>query len=151
MPRKKLLGNQIVFSQRANVTSGYNQFLLNPDDPYEKWRFVTLTRGFAQITGITEKEARARTKMAPEVLDTFVVDRANHVLRFAQPDYKAVSSAARQMIDASIAKPQRVYKLTREGLTDMYSVGGERILLCRRAQENRWPPCGRGTANDAVG
>jgi adenine-specific DNA-methyltransferase len=109
----------------------YNQFLLNPDDPYEKWRFVTLTRGFAQITGITEKEARARTKMAPEALDTFVVDYANHVLRFAQPDYKAVSSAARQMIDASIAKPQRVYKLTREGLTDMYFVGGERILFYR--------------------
>jgi len=109
----------------------YNQFLLNPDDPYEKWRFVTLTRGFAQITGITEKEARARTKMAPEVLDTFVVDYANHVLRFAQPDYKAVSSAARQMIDASRAKPQRVYKLAREGLTDMYFVGGERILFYR--------------------
>ncbi len=109
----------------------YNQFILNPDEPYEDWQFVTLTRGFAQTHSITEKEARARAKKSADILENFVLHYAKHVIRLAQPDYDAVSSAAREMIDESTANPKRIYKLVREDHSDMYFVGGERILFYR--------------------
>ncbi|SLM44219.1 DNA methylase N-4/N-6 domain protein [Nitrospira sp. ND1] len=109
----------------------YNQFLLNPDEAFERWKFVTLTRGFAQSRGITEKEARSSLKARPDLLEEFVVEFANNVIRFAQPDYDAVSSAARELIDESSANPENIFKLPREEHSDMYFVGGERILFYR--------------------
>ncbi|MBX7210187.1 MAG: site-specific DNA-methyltransferase [Verrucomicrobiaceae bacterium] len=114
----------------------YNQFLLNPDEPFPKWQFVTLTRGFAQHLGVTEKEARARAKASPAILDEFVIQHANHVVRLAQPDYDAVSEAARKMIDESSAQADHIFKLDREKHSDMYFVGGERILFYRDKLKN---------------
>lgn len=109
----------------------YNQFLLNPDETFEKWKFISLTKGFAQVRGISEKESRARIKASPELLDNFVIEHATRVIRFAQPDYDAVSGAAREMIDASTSSPERIFRLIREEHSVMYFVGGERILFYR--------------------
>lgn len=50
------------------------------------------------------------------------------MIRFARPDYDAVSAEARAMIDRSKKRPKEVVRLVREGYSDMYFVGGERIL-----------------------
>ena len=54
---------------------------------------------------------------------------ASRVVRLARPDYKAVSSEARDMIDKSKLKPDEVLLLERDTHADMYFVNGERVLF----------------------
>ncbi len=114
----------------------YGQFLLNPKEPYEQWSFTTLTRGFALVHEITEKEARARIKADMSLLDDFVMKHPDQVVRLAQPDYKAISNTAREFVDKSRAEPKRIFCLVREEHTNMYFINGERILFYREKLKN---------------
>ncbi|NVI98472.1 site-specific DNA-methyltransferase [Myxococcus sp. AM009] len=107
----------------------YSQFVLNRNEPYDKWEIVPLIEGYAAAEGIDVREARAQTKAEPELLDAFVMKNVQSVCRLARPDYKAVSEAARNMIDRSKAKPERIFHLTREDHSDFFFIRGERILF----------------------
>jgi len=84
---------------------------------------------FASHHGVELKDARKAVKANPEVLDEFVMEHPENVVRLARPDYKGVSEAARQMIDASKESPDTVMRLEREEHSDMYFLRGERILF----------------------
>lgn len=109
----------------------YSQFILNPEEDYRKWKTCTLTEAFARAESVEIKEARAVAKKNPEKLDEFVLKHADSVIRFARPDYKGVSEAARKLIDKSKEKPNDVFLLERQGYSDMYFKSGERFLFYR--------------------
>lgn len=117
-----------VYTGRERDTR-YGQFITNPDDSYEQWRFTTLTKAYAIAQGVTEKDARKSVKEFPEKLDEFVLQNARQVIRLARPDYDSVSEAAREMIDKSKDTPSRLFRLSRADHSDMYFKGGERILF----------------------
>ena len=117
-----------VYTGRERDTR-YGQFITNPDDSYEHWRFTTLTKAYATAQGVTEKDARKSVKEFPEKLDEFVLQNARQVIRLARPDYDSVSEAAREMIDKSKDTPSRLFRLSRADHSDMYFKGGERILF----------------------
>jgi adenine-specific DNA-methyltransferase len=119
---------QRVYTARERDTR-YGQFIVNFEDDHSAWRITTLMKAFAQRGGISEKDARQIVKETPEALDDFVLSNAGSVIRTARPDYNAVSEAARNMIDESKRSPNRILKLSRETHSDMYFVGGERILF----------------------
>jgi adenine-specific DNA-methyltransferase len=118
-----------VYVAREERDTRYSQVISNPNDDFEKWQFTTLTKAFADSEGLTEKEARAKAKGDPATLDAFVKANAKRVVRLARPDYDSVSSAARTLIDKSKSTPKRVYRLQRDGYSDMFFVGGERVLF----------------------
>jgi adenine-specific DNA-methyltransferase len=107
----------------------YGQFILNIGEQYEHWEIVPLMKAFAEDNGLTEKDARKLAKEQPEQLEAFVLDNSRNVIRTARPDYKSVSAAAREMIDASKQEPNRILRLVREDHSDMYFKNGERILF----------------------
>ncbi len=107
----------------------YNQFIENPSAPPEQWTITTLMKGFAKSRGLLEKEARALVKANPEQLDQFVIDEASRVIRFARPSYEDVSAEARSLIDKSRTHKDVVFRLEREGYSDIFLKGGERILF----------------------
>jgi adenine-specific DNA-methyltransferase len=90
---------------------------------------IPLLAAFAHTAGLSEKDARKAVKDDPALLDAFVADHADRVIRFARPDYDSVSGAARSIIDESKLKLDRVFLLSRESHSDMYFKGGERILF----------------------
>ncbi len=107
----------------------YNQFISNKDEPYDRWRFSTVAKAFADSVGLAPVEARRRLEDYEERLDRFVIDNADRVVQLARPNYEAVSAAARAMIDESRHNPRRIYLLEREDHSDMYFIGGQRILF----------------------
>ena len=117
-----------VFTGRERDTR-YGQFIVNVNDGYSVWRFVTLNRAFASALGVSEKEARKIAKEDPERLDEFVLKNARSVIRTARPDYGGVGEAVREMIDASKRRPLEIFELGREDHSDMYFKNGERILF----------------------
>lgn len=119
-----------VFTARAERDKRYGQFIENFSEPYPKWRFTTLTKAFAQSLGISEKGIKKSLgDEYEELLSDFVMKNAQQVVRLARPDYNAVSSEAREMIDKSKASPEKVLLLEREAHSNMYFSNGERILF----------------------
>lgn len=119
-----------VFTARAERDKRYGQFIENFNEPYSTWRFTTLTKAFAQSLGISEKGIKKTLgDEYEELLSEFVMKHARQVVRLARPDYNAVSSDARAMIDESKAAPGNVLLLEREAHSNMYFTNGERILF----------------------
>jgi adenine-specific DNA-methyltransferase len=112
----------------------YNQFLVNPDDPYSQWRLTTLSAAFCAANGGKKLNA-LKKEMGPlvleEKLNEFVIEHASQVIRPARPDYDAVSEAAQKLIDQSMTDKKQILLLKREGLSDMYFRGGERLIFYR--------------------
>lgn len=65
------------------------------------------------------------------MLNEFVIEHAKQVARPARPDYGAVSEAAQKLIDQSQAEPKRLFLLERDGYSDMYFRGGDRLIFYR--------------------
>lgn len=119
-----------VFTARFERDKRYGQFIENVTDAYADWRFCTLLRAFSETKGIPEKAVKKALGDGFEAeMTAFVHENAGAVIQLARPDYNAVSSAARDMIDTSKNAPHEVFRLERPGLSDMYFVGGQRILF----------------------
>jgi adenine-specific DNA-methyltransferase len=119
-----------VFTARAERDKRYGQFIENFDEHFSSWRFITLTRAFAQEIGMPERGIKkALGDEYEDLLSEFVMKKAQQVVRLARPDYNAVSGDAREMIDRSKASPNEVLLLVREAHSDMYFTNGERILF----------------------
>ena len=107
----------------------YAQFVMHRDKAPSQWEIVPLLQAFAQVSGCDIKEARARVKATPRLLDAFVFKHSHCVAQLVRPNYAAVSKAARQLIDASKAQPEEVFHLPRRDHSDFYFMRGQRILF----------------------
>jgi adenine-specific DNA-methyltransferase len=119
-----------VFTARSERDKRYGQFIENYDEPSVAWKFTTLNKSFANSLGIPEKGLKKVLGDEYEtLLSDFVMKNAQKVVRLARPDYNAVSSDAREMIDKSKLSPDEVLLLKRQAHSDMYFSNGERILF----------------------
>lgn len=119
-----------VFTARAERDKRYGQFIENYEDHFSCWRFITLASAFAKNLDMPERGLKKTLgDQYEEQLSEFVMNNPERVVRLARPDYKAVSSEAREMIDRSKARPSEVLLLERESHSNMYFVNGERILF----------------------
>lgn len=119
-----------VFTAREERDTRYAQFIANYEDHFSQWRFTTLTKAFAQSLGLQEKGLKkSLAEQYQPLLNSFVMENPEKVVRLARPDYKAVSSEAREMIDESKRRPNEVLLLERKAHSPMYFANGERILF----------------------
>lgn len=119
-----------LFTARFERDKRYGQFIENIADPFAEWKFCTLMRAFSENKGIPEKAVKKTLGDNFEMeMTEFVHKNAPSVIRLARPDYNAVSAAARDMIDKSKSASNQIFRLERSDKSDMYFVGGERILF----------------------
>src|SRR5580658_1900581 len=88
-----------VLRERAGYDRAYSTWLENPRDPPAGWRFKPLASHAREVLGASAGRGQ---------VERFALDHAEHVVRFAQPRYEAVSRDAQALIDASRREPQRV-------------------------------------------
>ena len=119
--------NRVFTGRERNAR--YGQFILNIDDHHGAWQITTLMKAFAASRDLPEREARALLKERPELMDQFVVDNAKSVMQLAYPNYERVSAEARRLIDKSKANRAHIFRLERNGYSDIYLIGGKRILF----------------------
>lgn len=108
----------------------YGKFLLNPNDHYSQWRFTTLSSAVALLSG--KKMAQLKKELGQGLeayLNDFVIEHSSQVAQFVRPDYDAVSKDAQAMIDQSLAAPETIFRLERDGHSDMHFIGGQRIIF----------------------
>jgi adenine-specific DNA-methyltransferase len=108
-----------IVRERDRYDGAYATWLENPRDAREQWRFVPLAAHARRVLGRGADRAE---------IERYAVEHAEHVVRFAQPRYEAVSLRARELIDRSRREPDRVLRLARPGRKDLLLRGGNRIL-----------------------
>ena len=119
-----------VFTARGARDKRYGQFIVNRNEPFADWRFTTLAKAFAAHLDLPEKMVKKELgDDYEEQIEEFVHSNAESVIQLARPDYKSVSAAARDMIDESLRRMSSILCLEREDHSDMYFIGGQRILF----------------------
>ena len=108
-----------ILRERLDYDRAYSTWLENPDEAPKKWRFAPLGARARRVLGSGASRAE---------IEHFAIDHAEHVVRFAQPRYEAVSLEARALIDRSRREPDRVVCLARSGRSDFVLRGGNRVL-----------------------
>lgn len=117
---------------RDAYDKNYNKWVANPDDPPAQWQIDALPEFFARTLDFETAKAARKVMGGPaftKAMQSFALANNKHVIRFAAPDYKAVSQAARELIDQSRKEKERVFHLARDEHSDMYFIKGERILF----------------------
>lgn len=113
-----------------NRDTRYSQFVFNRYQELDQWKIGTLNEALAASLGMPATGLKkALGDQYEEKMEEFVAENADSVIRLARPSYDAVSSIAREVIDASRQNPGRIYYLEREGYSPMYFIRGERILF----------------------
>lgn len=80
-----------VFTARAERDKRYGQFIENYEEPFSRWRFITLASAFAMSLGMPERGLKKTLgDLYEEQLSEFVMNNAERVVRLARPDYNAV-------------------------------------------------------------
>ncbi|MCL2448380.1 MAG: site-specific DNA-methyltransferase [Polyangiaceae bacterium] len=109
-----------ILRERSRYDRAYSGWLENPADSPEAWRFGTLA---------SHARAAVDRALSQGELHAFALAHAEHVVRFAQPRYEAVSREARALIDRSRREPGAVFRLLRPGRKDLVLRGGNRVLI----------------------
>lgn len=108
----------------------YTKFLLNPKDHYKDWRFGTVSSAFTEKMQSTMKALKDEFgDEVEDMLDRFVIEHADQVAQFVRPDYKSVSMEAQSLIDLSKESKDEIFLLQRENYSDLYFIGGQRIIF----------------------
>lgn len=100
--------------QKRGYDKAYSQFIENIDDDFQQWQFIPLKIAEGKYGFDKEKS---------------IEKYAKQIIRFAQPDYKNVGKDVQNAIDVSKADGSKVYRINREGYSDMYFWKGNRILF----------------------
>ena len=100
--------------KKRDYDKAYNMFIENIDEDFHSWRIVSL-----------KDEMKKRNMTAEQMVSKY----PRQVVRFAQPDYKAVGQETRDLIDLSKQNPTEFYLQRREGHPDIYLLNGNRLLF----------------------
>ena len=126
---KSLWNVNRVFTARER-DSRYSQVIVNHQAPYTEWKFQTLNDSIAKNYGVLGRQLKKKLGEAYEnVVEKYVIENCNMVIRTARPDYDSVGQLVREAIDKSKKCSGQVLLLTRENFPDMYFLNGERILF----------------------
>ncbi|MBN2517623.1 MAG: site-specific DNA-methyltransferase [Candidatus Altiarchaeota archaeon] len=121
-----------LFVARDKYDKAYNQYIPNIDSAYSEWKFKPLTEIYAESLNFPDAK-RASKELGPAVfkkgMEKFAIEHADHVIRFAIPDYNGVGAEARRFIDMSLADRDTIFCHHREDYDDMYFRNGQRILF----------------------
>lgn len=110
----------------------YNCYIDNFEDDYKYWRTIPLTDAFADSRQIKKKYLKkVFGDKLDELINQFVVENAERVIRFAALDDNNISQAALELKKESIANPNVGFKLEREGKKPYYVFGGQLMLFAK--------------------
>ncbi|WP_028315152.1 DNA methyltransferase [Desulfatibacillum aliphaticivorans] len=120
--------------QRAFKARGrndrYNNFIENRNLDSSEWRIISLLDAFSQHKNIPKRELKQRLgKKFEDEIYQFVKDNAASVIQLAYPDESNVSKDAQEAIKKSRKNKSEILHFKRNGVPDMYLIGGQRLLF----------------------
>lgn len=110
----------------------YNQYIDNIEDSYEHWYSIPLADAFAESRGMSKaKLKKALGDSYEREITKFVIENANRIMQFATLDDNSISEAARSLKRESIAHPEKVFYMERDGKNPYYVQNGKLMLFAK--------------------
>lgn len=132
---KELWKPNKVYTKRGR-DDRYTKYIVNINSPYSEWEIITLIEAYANSEKLDIDTARKHIKLNPSLIENFVVEHADSVIRTARPDFKNVGKEIQEKVIESRENPDNIIYLPRENNSDMYFIKGERILFYRDKLKN---------------
>lgn len=108
----------------------YNNFIINRTDSPEEWQISSLLDAFADFKGIPKNQLKKTLgKSFEDEIYFFVKAHSESVIQLAYPDESNVSKDAQEAIKISRKNKNQVLHFERDGVPDMYLIGGQRLLF----------------------
>lgn len=128
---EKLWSPNRVFASK-DYDNRYNQFIVNSEDPFEKWEFITVLEAFSKKSGIKKSQLKRHYGDNYEIeLNNFVIENREKIIRFAALDDRQISSETRECKRISMNNPDIIIRQEREGYKDYYFKNGNCILFAK--------------------
>lgn len=110
----------------------YNQYIDNIEDSYEHWYSIPLADAFAESRGMSKAKLKKALGDSYEYeITKFVIENANRIMQFATLDDNSISEAARSLKRESIAHPEKVFYMERDGKNPYYVQNGKLMLFVK--------------------
>ena len=110
----------------------YNQYIDNIEDSYEHWYSIPLADAFAESRGMSKpKLKKALGDSYEREITKFVIENANRIMQPATLDDNSISEAARSLKIESIAHPEKVFYMERDGKNPYYVQNGKLMLFVK--------------------
>ncbi len=130
--REKILWSPNRIFKAWDRNPRYDTFIKNRDKDISQWQFCSLLDAFAEYKGIQKSKLKKQLgdKFEDEIWQ-FLLRNPNSVVQLAYPDFEKVSKDAQDIILASRKDKDKVFLLQRGNDSDMFLLGGLRILFYR--------------------
>lgn len=110
----------------------YNKYIVNINDTYYKWEFITVLDAFSQYVGISKSKLKKHFGDNYEIeLENFVINNIDNIVRLAALDDKQISLETRELKKKSKESPDKILYQYREGYKDYYLLNGEALLFAK--------------------
>jgi adenine-specific DNA-methyltransferase len=110
----------------------YNNVIINFEEDYSNWKFAPLLDIISEKLKI--KKSQLKKELADNyenVIEEFIVENANRIIRFASLDVNSISQDAKELKKASLANTSKLFKLEREGKNPYFVYCGNIILFAK--------------------
>ena len=118
--------------QSKEYDTRYNGFIINPEEHFSKWEFKTV------LEALSDKLGKEKSKLKKDlgdsynsVLEQFVIDNSDRIIRLAALDDKQIGITALEAKRKSIQNPNIIIHMPREGAKDYYLLNGNAILFAK--------------------
>ena len=108
----------------------YNQFIINYEEEFSKWRLIPLKDAFCSSLNLTWNETRARFAEKLEMkIEEFVLANASRVVRTARVAPNDVNESARKALKCSNEMKDIVFRSMRDDKDDYFFLNGEQLIF----------------------
>ena len=124
--------------------SRYNNYIVNIDDDYVEWKFISLREALANAEGISAKDLKKAYPRKEDLemrLEEFVLSDPRRIVRTARLAPKDINQSCRDLLEESKHTHGRVFKGQRPGQADVYFLNGEQLIFYSskaKEMDGRW-------------
>lgn len=110
----------------------YNKYILNIEDNYTEWKFITVLDAFAYHLQVKKSQMKKFLGQSyEEKLEEFVIANADRVVRLATLDEGSVSDNVIKVKTLSEEEPDKIFHIARDEANDYFIKNGEAILFAK--------------------
>ena len=111
---------------QRNPDAAYDKWLVNPDDHYENWKFVSIMEPYSKLKPPRSEKLDSLLKHFYK----FIIENARQVCRLASISDSGAGEAIINLKTRSLNSLDKILRLERDGnLDDVYVVNGQQLLF----------------------
>ena len=101
----------------------YDKYIVNIDDDYKKWSFISVTEAYERSNPITT----SKPQTALNNYNKFIIENAYRIFRFTAISDSGAGQAVVATKYESYEHPNEIFKMEREKLDDIYVLNGQQM------------------------